>query len=273
MPSSNDCARFPLISVRIVVFLGILAIVSRANAQDRPFQFSLSAAPRVPPSPQTRVDYDIGLGEQTFHSDTSNAPEQRIGLQASIGRWTLVGRLGVSMVHEAYNSSQSGEALYSISLAASSPVALAIGGGVLHEPNGTNVWLTRVVAAHDAERWRLDGNVLLQMPRAVGRDAVDVITTVGWSHRITPAVALGFEVLGEDVEGFWNAAEAEGGARLLAGPSLHIRPSGRRWQISATGGPTFHPSSSPLISSALRTLPARSQGGGYAVRTSFALSF
>jgi hypothetical protein len=36
--------------------------------------------------------------------------------------------------------------------------------------------------------------------------------------------------------------EAEGGAQLLAGPSLYLSPQGKRWHLIATGAPVFHPS-------------------------------
>jgi hypothetical protein len=41
----------------------------------------------------------------------------------------------------------------------------------------------------------------------------------------------------------------------LAGLSLHIAPPGRRWQLTATGGPVFHPSDTGRVSGALRDLP------------------
>ena len=148
-----------------------------AVAQQRPFLFSVTTAEA--PKPAVRFDYDVGVGERAFQSDTANQPEQRVGVQASRGRLTFLARFGIAEVGSSYQSSQSGEALYSI-LAPANRVALAAGGGMLHE--------------------------------------------------------------------------AEGGARLLAGPSIHVAPVGRRWQFTATGGPVFHPSDdgaqqrgSPLI--------------------------
>ena len=129
-------------------------------------------------------------------------------------------------------------------------------------------------AGHDAGRWRLHGNVLMQMPRGIaGRDAVDVITTVGWARRLNRSVSLGVEGIGEDLEGFADPAETEGGARLLVGPSLHIAPAGRRWQLSVAGGPMFHPAGTRNASGALRDLPGATAATTYAVRTSFACSF
>jgi hypothetical protein len=145
-------------------------------------------------------------------------------------------------------------------------VTVAAGGGVLREPDGVTVLLARVVAAHDAAAWRLHGNVLLQKPLDPRRDALDVAFTAGWSHRLVRAVSVGVEEVAEDLEGFWDPNEAEGGARILVGPSLHVAPSGRMWQLTATGGPAFHPVNTGRASAALRDLPAMSSPVGYAVR-------
>ena len=63
--------------------------------------------------PTLRFDYDVGVGERAFQSDTSNQPEQRIGLHASYGRLTLLARVGIAEVGSTYQSSHSDEALLS----------------------------------------------------------------------------------------------------------------------------------------------------------------
>jgi hypothetical protein len=185
---------------------------------------------------------------------------------------TIVGRFDVATSATAtYETSQSGEVLVSF---APGGLVIAAGGGVLHEGGGVDVLLGRFVAARESEFWRLNGNVLLQKPVGVpDRDALDVLTTIGWARRINAAVSLGVEAIGEDLEGFWEQAEAEGGARLLAGPSVHVAPKGTKWQLTATGGPTFHPSDTGRTSGALRDLPPTTSRVGYAVRTAFAVSF
>jgi hypothetical protein len=239
-----------------------------ALAQDRPFVFSLTTAPQSARA-QVRFDYDVGLGEQTFRASAANGPEHRVGVQATVGRWTLVGRFGVSSTEADYATSQQGEVLFSVLKPNASGLALAVGGGWLHEAGGVDVALMRVTAGREAPTWRLHGNFLLQKPLAEGRDALDVITSAGWARKFGQSVSVGAEAIGEDLEGFWEAAEAEGGARLLAGPSLHIAPPGRHWQLSLVGGPTFHPTNSNRSTDALRDLPAR----GYAFKMSFSASF
>jgi hypothetical protein len=246
----------------------IVATATPAIAQERPFLFSIATASEAKPA--LRFDIDVGVGEQVFHSDTGNQPEQRIGIQASHGRLTLLARVGISEVGSSYQSSQSGEVLYAV-MGPASPVSLAAGGGILHEPGGVNVLLARVVAGRNTQSWRLDGNVVFQKPMSSERDALDLITSVGLARKLPHGVSLGLEAIGEDLEGFWDSQEAEGGARLLAGPSLHLSPSGQRWQFVATGGPLFHPSNTGRVSGAFRDLPPDTRRTSYAFRVSLSL--
>jgi len=230
--------------------------------------FSITTATDTRPA--ARFDYDVGIGERAFQSDIANQPEQRIGVQASRGRFTFLARLGIAEVGSSYQSSQSGEALYSI-LQPASPAVLAAGGGVLHEAGGVNVLLARFVAGRNMDSWRLDGNVVFQRPMSFERDAADLITSAGWARKLPHGVSLGVEAIGEDVEGFWESEEAEGGARLLIGPSFHISPPRQRWQLTATGGPMFHPSDTGLTSGALRDLPPETSRASYAFKVSVSI--
>jgi hypothetical protein len=76
----------------------------------------------------------------------------------------------------------------------------------------------------------------------------------------------GVEALGEDLEGFWEADEAEGGAKLLVGPSVNYAPRGSRFAFSVCGGPIFYATHSNVIpSEAVRDLSEVGQNG-YTVR-------
>jgi hypothetical protein len=143
---------------------------------------------------------------------------------------------------------------------------------MLHEAGGVEVWLARAVVAHNAASWLLHGNVLMQKPMSTERDTVDLITSVGWARKFSHGVSLGVEATGEDLEGFWDEAEAEGGARLLVGPSLHLSPNGRRWQLTAVGGPVFHPSDTGRSSGALRDLPPDTHRTSYAVKVAMSIA-
>jgi len=247
----------------------IVAAAVPTSAQERPFLFSVATTTEA--KPVVRLDYDVGIGERAFQSDTANQPEQRIGVHISYGRVTLLGRVGVAETGSSYQSSQSGEILYSM-LASGRPVALAAGGGVLHEPGGVNVLLARFVGGRTTDASQLHGNLLFQKPMSSDRDTLDLITSVGWARRLSRGVSLGVEAIGEDLEGFWESDETEGGARLLAGPSIRIAPAGQRWQLIATGGPMFHPSDTGRSSGAFRDLPPDTRRASYAFKASLSIS-
>jgi hypothetical protein len=255
----------------LFVTLFIVCAGVAAPAQNRPFVFSFTPSAETTKA-KLLVDYDVGVGDQTFSSNVTNGPEHRLGVQASLQRWTFLGRVGIALKGDSYRTSKQGEILYSI-FTQESGFGLAAGGGVLHEAGGVDVLLARIASGREFDKWRLHGNVVLQKPFSAGRDAMDAIISAGWARRLGSAVSLGVEGIGEDLEGFWNPAEAEGGARLMVGPSLHLAPSGSKWQLSVAGGPTFHPSDTGRTSDALRYLPQTNRVHGYAIKLSFASTF
>jgi hypothetical protein len=121
-------------------------------------------------------------------------------------------------------------------------MSVAGGGGIRQEWDGTSVLIGRVLAGSDVGRGRLQGSLVLE--RAVSsqfrRDAADVVTSLGWSRRIGDRMSLGVEGIGQDLEGLWNPAEADGGAKLLVGPSLHAQSKSGDWAASLTAGPVVH---------------------------------
>jgi hypothetical protein len=116
------------------------------------------------------------------------------------------------------------------------------GGGIRQEWDGARVLIGRVLARADVAGGRLQGSLVIEraVSSRVRRDGADVVTSVGWSRRIGDRLALGVEGIGQDLEGFWNHAEADGGARLLVGPSLHVQTKSGAWAATATAGPVLY---------------------------------
>ncbi len=254
---------------RHVAFLLIVLTLSArsAAAQDRPFLFSVSAPERD--DRRAAVHYDASFGERPFDLVEGDRPEQRFGVQASFGNGFIVlGRVGLAVDGRDTRSSQQGEVLYS---PRRGRLGVAAGVGMRHESAGVNVLLGRVIAGRRFDAWRLDGNLLFEKPFSTGRDAVDLITTFGVARTLTPMLHAGLEVIGEDLEGFWEAEEAEGGARILIGPSLRLAPPTQRWQVSVTGGPIIHATTSDPVSGASRSLPGTRNG--FAVRAAVSYGF
>lgn len=256
------------VSAASVLFL--VCAAAAARAQDKPFVYSIATATDAT-RPHVRVDYELGVGERAFQSSSAYQPEQRVNVQASIGRLTLIGRAGLADTGSAYQSSQAGEVLVSLTRP-STAFTLAAGGGVQHEAGGTNVLLSRVVVGTGNESWTSQGNVVLQKALAPDRDAVDLLLTAGVARRVTGRASIGVEGIGEDLEGFWDPAEAEGGARLLVGPSFHLTSASRKWQFLCAGGPTLHPRANGRATDALRDLPPTTRRFGYAMQAGLSIT-
>jgi hypothetical protein len=145
---------------------------------------------------------------------------------------------------------------------------LAIGGGVRQDWGGAQTFVGRVIAGARIAGGRLEGNAVIEKGnsgRAGHRDAFDVITTIGWSRAVTDRIALGVEGIGHDLEGFWERDEAEGGARLLIGPSIRVASPGGRWSFGIAGGPLLHSPSTVEPTTLPRAIPETSSRSHFAV--------
>jgi len=61
---------------------------------------------------------------------------------------------------------------------------------------------------------------IAEIPTGGDRDEVDLILGLAGSYGITSWCRLGFELVAEDIEGYWEREEAEGGAKIVLGPTL-----------------------------------------------------
>jgi hypothetical protein len=273
------------IASRTLVLVAAFSLIAchTARAQERPFQFTVTAPTNAEPQAAT-VEYGVGVGRHDFVSGVERGVEQQVNLQADLTHGLrFVGGFAVAL-DEAPNGTSSSayaELLVNVLHANSGRSNLAVGGGILHEYTGTDVLRGRIAAGHDFAMSRLHANVLFEKPLGTAtttgtttgtttrRDSLDLITSVGWLVQATRTLHVGVEAIGEDLEGFWEAEEAEGGARLLIGPSLYVQPPGKHWRLGISGGPVIRATRSDLQSGAPRDLPQ----GGFAIRTSLGYLF
>ena len=138
-------------------------------------------------------------------------------------------------------------------------MSVAGGGGIRQEWDGTSVLIGRVLAGSNLGRGTLQGSVVIERVTSspARHDAADVVTSLGWSRPIGDRVSVGVEGIGQDLEGLWDPAEADGGARLLTGPSLHVHSKSGHWAASLIAGPVLQ--RAPITVSP--ATPAR--GGGH----------
>ena len=258
--------------VRKLVALAVLVLAATpGRAQVQPFVFTLTTLPRDGGG-RVGMRYDAGYAERTAPAFGYDGLEQRLAAQAVLGGgFTLVAQAGVGLGGDRGTGSILEAELLRDVLGASSPARVALGGGIRREWTGAATLLARASAGYAGRRSTLFGNLRLEKPFEEGRDAVDLITSLGWHYRFGRALHAGVEALGEDLEGFWEAEEAEGGARLFVGPSLHWAPPAGRLYVSLAGGPIVYATRSGRTSDAPRPLGA--SGNGYTVRFSLGWVF
>jgi len=240
--------------------LTLTLFLPAAQAQDRPFLFTLT-----PPESRERpvfVHYDAAYGQETFEPFGGDNIEQNLGLHANIGQFlTFIAHVGLALDNGSTHTSQHGELLTHVMRSEDHVIDLSAGAGLRHEYSGTNVLLGRVVLGRRFTSWQLYGNLLLEKPLSSDRDNIDLITTLGLSYHMSGTIRLGIEAVGQDLEGFWDENEAEGGATLFVGPAVCAAFPGTSWTLTLGGGPIFRASQSPRTSEAVRSLPPGKQNG------------
>jgi hypothetical protein len=250
---------------RLLLAILILLTAGTGRAQDRPFLFTFT--PASAERPGVFLQYAAAYGKQTFEPLGGDAVEQSLGVQANISAdWTLLGHLGVALHDATSRSSQHAELLARVLNARDHVVDLRAGAGIRHEYSGTNVLLVRGSVGRRFTSFMTYGNILLEKPFASDRDEVDVMLTLGFSYDLSRMVRVGIEAVGQDLEGFWDDEEAEGGARLFVGPTASLAIEGTPWHITLGGGAILRGTTSNRVSSALRELPAAADNG-FLIRT------
>lgn len=261
-------------SLVLGAFFGAALVGTRAEAQVPPARsFIFTVTPTdAAGSERWAVHYDAGYAERTATPFGYGGVEQRVGFQGALGSgFTVLGQVGWGVTDgQTTRSTQEAEVLKSV-FGLSRSLQIAAGFGLRREWEGATAVLGRVAVGRAFPRSSLFGNLRFERPLAEGRDSIDFITSLGWHYRLAPAIHLGVETIGEDLEGFWEEDEAEGGAKLFVGPSLLFAPAQRRFSASLCGGPILYATRNRRTSSAPRPLGAT--GNGYTVRLSLAYSF
>ncbi|RME20211.1 MAG: hypothetical protein D6806_16845 [Deltaproteobacteria bacterium] len=96
---------------------------------------------------------------------------------------------------------------------------LQLGAGYVHDYRGADLPFFEFMAGKTIGPFDLRTTVRMEIPLAEGRDEVDIMTGLAASAGLADWARLGIEVGLEDIEGFWEREEAEGGAKVVAGPT------------------------------------------------------
>jgi hypothetical protein len=100
-------------------------------------------------------------------------------------------------------------------------VNLDLGAGYIYDYRGDHIPRVRLALSRSFGKLDLSLAGLLEIPVGnAGRDEVDVMTSLAVSYGVLRWLRLGIELAGEDLEGFEEEEEAEGGAKILFGPTF-----------------------------------------------------
>jgi len=102
-------------------------------------------------------------------------------------------------------------------------VDLDLGAGWGYDFRARHVLRARAALGRAFGRWDLRIGSVVEVPVTGEGDSADLMLSVAGSVRLAPGLRQGLELGVEDVEGFWEAEEAEGGARLVAGPTTYVQ--------------------------------------------------
>ena len=99
------------------------------------------------------------------------------------------------------------------------PFRIVLGGGYLRERSADDGLFFRVAATYDAGPVRFGATFHGEHVFAPGRDALDAMIILGANVRLNRIVRLGVEYVAQDLEGYFDDEEAEGGVRHFLGPT------------------------------------------------------
>ena len=255
-------------SMRFIYFLSVTVMLallfSQAQAQERAFLYTFTSPELSEQS--ALVNYSSAYGKKTFEPFGGDGIEQNLRLKANMGKtFSFIGHLGVALDKKSSVSSQQGELIANLMSAEDHIVDFSAGLGVRHEYSGDDVLLGRFVVGRQFRSCQSYGNFILEKPMSNDRDELDLITTFGFSYTLFPTVKLGIEAVGQDLEGFWDKNEAEGGATLFLGPTVGFVIPGLPCNFTFGGGVIFHATTSTRNNQVDRDLPIR-HGNGFVIQ-------
>jgi len=256
-----------LLMLLLVMMTGIVAFTQTPEkyvsyvTQRNPEPFLFSVTTLTPEDLKWSLDYSASDGERVTGPFGYDGIGQNFALKGYLGKqFTLYANaaLGFSGADKVA-SMQHAEVLHDfVGGKGNMGLRLGLGLGASRDYSGVTSLMSRVTLSYDAANWKAGGNLLLEKAFANNRDAIDVITSFGFHYRLKGTIYGGFETVGEDLEGFWDKEEAEGGAKLLVGPSLNMTSKNSKIFFSVSGGPVFYATRNQVTNTdAIRDLPAQ----------------
>ena len=263
----------PFIAAALVLSFAPGAWAHGQSTPSRPYIFLLTPPNTAPVGENGAVwlvTAEAGYARRAFQPVGGEGIGQSLALQAAVSRrFSLFVRSGVAVSGSATRTSFEGEVRATMHPFGSTRTYAMLGAGAVRGYDAVSGLRLRAGAGHAFDRSRVDADVIFERPLASGRDPVDLVTTLGWMRDVGSHAHVGIEAVGQDLEGFWEAEEAEGGARLYAGPSGSV--STGSWRFGMTAGPIFRATQSSRTSGAQR--PLSTSGGRLGLGLRAAVSY
>jgi hypothetical protein len=235
--------------VKALVVIALLAGTAGANElSEQPWLFSAGG---TTPRQNGLVETEVSFGARSTRVFGDGAREHRLGGEARILPWLSV-RLAGGWAFDGTGTSQGG-ALFSELVAqpltqARHGVSLRVGAGYTFDYLERHVPTLRVQAAR--RFGVVEGTLGLVLDfhpddSPFNREPVDITLTAVAAVRIGEQVRAGLELTASDLEGFVEEEEAEGGARIVVGPTLIA--SHDRFYARGTVAAIFYATSNPPV--------------------------
>lgn len=248
--------------------LGILALLPLCLCEPAAagaHSFLFVDAPRELPQSRVAVALESGYEHQGIEDAFGDASAYRLGLRLPFGsRFETIAHLDARGGPTPSTTSGELHARWTAGRGAGEARMFSMSAGGRQEDTGVTTLLASFAGSVPLGTSRAALSVNFERPVSEARDEVDLLTSAGWMKPFGSRFQAGVEVCGQDLEGFWEEEEAEGGASFFVGPTLTVRGGGTPWGLSVAGGPVFHATSSSLSSEAPRPLPTGRNG--YALR-------
>ena len=224
-----------------------------------PFLFSVSTL--TPEQLKWSLDYSGSYGERVSGPFGYDGVNQQLAVKGYIGKKiTLYAytAFGFSQGDKVASAQQAEIIRNFFGGKQNKGLRVGAGLGVRRDYSDVKSLLSRVTLSYNSSKWKTIGNLLFEKALASNRDKIDVITSLGAHYCLAKNFYGGVEAIGEDLEGFWDEEEAEGGAKLLIGPSLNLAPQKSRLSFSLSGGPVFYATRNQVYNpEAMRELPSQ----------------
>jgi len=223
-----------------------------------PFLFSMTTL--TPGDMPWSLNYSGSYGKDVAESFGYNGVGHQIEVNGYAGnRFTFYARAAFGFPEEgnSMNTAQQVEVIRDF-IGGKKKQGFRLGAGLGAGKDFGNAFslLSRVTASLETLRWVAAGNMFFEKTFAHNRDKIDVITSVGIQYRFSDSFCAGIESVAQDIEGLWEEDEAEGGAKILAGPTVNFVPGKSRFSFSMSGGPVMYVTRSEVTNpNALRELP------------------